>query len=132
MIPGWDVGVMQMSLGEKGQLVLAPEYGYGAAGSPPDIPPNAELVFDVHLLAINERREGLGPLRGRRLGPPGGSVGASEWLREASVGPLCGRPRGCWTAAARRGEAEMAVAARRALRCARAGLCARVKLLYVK
>ena len=43
-----------MSLGEKGQLVLAPEYGYGAAGSPPDIPPNAELVFDVDLLAIND------------------------------------------------------------------------------
>ena len=29
-----DEGVMQMSLGEKAQLVLAPEYGYGETRNP--------------------------------------------------------------------------------------------------
>ncbi|KAJ1483050.1 hypothetical protein T484DRAFT_1623413, partial [Baffinella frigidus] len=43
VIRGWDEGVMQMSLGEKAQLVLAPEFGYGEQGQGP-IPPNAELV----------------------------------------------------------------------------------------
>ncbi|EKX47190.1 FKBP-type peptidyl-prolyl cis-trans isomerase [Guillardia theta CCMP2712] len=57
VIRGWDEGVLQMSLGEKSQLVISPEYGYGATGQGP-IPPNAELVFDVDLLAINGQKAG--------------------------------------------------------------------------
>ena len=52
VIRGWDEGILKMSLGEKAQLVIQSEYGYGAAGQGP-IPPNADLVFDVDLLAIN-------------------------------------------------------------------------------
>eukprot|EP01088_Endostelium_zonatum_P009698 TRINITY_DN229_c0_g1_i1.p1 TRINITY_DN229_c0_g1~~TRINITY_DN229_c0_g1_i1.p1 ORF type:complete len:117 (-),score=39.29 TRINITY_DN229_c0_g1_i1:205-555(-) len=51
VIRGWDEGVMQMSLGEKARLVIAPEYGYGASGVGP-IPPNATLVFEVVLKKI--------------------------------------------------------------------------------
>mmetsp|Transcript_62051 Transcript_62051/g.146309 ORF Transcript_62051/g.146309 Transcript_62051/m.146309 type:complete len:346 (+) Transcript_62051:95-1132(+) len=53
VIKGWDEGVMQMSLGEKATLRIAPEFGYGARGFPPVIPPNSELVFEVELLRIN-------------------------------------------------------------------------------
>ena len=51
VIKGWDVGVMQMSLGEKAILMISSDYGYGANGNGP-IPPNADLSFEVHLLRI--------------------------------------------------------------------------------
>jgi FK506-binding protein 1 len=53
VIKGWDQGVSQMSLGETALLKIRPEYGYGARGSPPDIPPNSTLIFQVELLQIN-------------------------------------------------------------------------------
>jgi len=53
VIQGWDEGVMKMSLGEQAALHITSDYGYGAEGAGADIPPNADLVFDVELLAIN-------------------------------------------------------------------------------
>lgn len=53
VIPGWDKGVMKMSLGEKAILRIPSAMGYGARGAGDDIPPNADLVFEVELLSIN-------------------------------------------------------------------------------
>lgn len=53
VIPGWEEGVVGMKVGGRRQLVIPPELGYGAAGSPPTIPPNETLVFVVDLEAIN-------------------------------------------------------------------------------
>eukprot|EP00440_Ansanella_granifera_P024023 gb/GFBE01026093.1/.p1 GENE.gb/GFBE01026093.1/~~gb/GFBE01026093.1/.p1 ORF type:complete len:319 (+),score=65.17 gb/GFBE01026093.1/:1-957(+) len=53
VIPGWDKGVMKMSLGERAVLKIPSALGYGAQGAGSDIPPNADLVFDVELLAID-------------------------------------------------------------------------------
>ncbi|CBZ53099.1 Peptidylprolyl isomerase D (Cyclophilin D),related [Neospora caninum Liverpool] len=50
VISGWDLGVMKMKRGERAMLTIQPGYGYGASGSPPVIPPNAVLKFDVELL----------------------------------------------------------------------------------
>lgn len=47
VIKAWDIGVATMKVGELCQLICKPEYAYGSAGSPPKIPPNATLVFEV-------------------------------------------------------------------------------------
>ena len=52
VIPGWDQGVEGMKIGGRRQLVIPPDLGYGAQGSPPTIPPNSTLVFVVDLLKV--------------------------------------------------------------------------------
>ncbi|KAL3475270.1 hypothetical protein BJX99DRAFT_229929 [Aspergillus californicus] len=57
VILGWDLGVLQMTLGERAILTISSDYGYGTRGFPGLIPPDSGLVFEVELLKIN----GKGP-----------------------------------------------------------------------
>ncbi|KAM4677246.1 peptidyl-prolyl cis-trans isomerase FKBP4 [Discoglossus pictus] len=49
VIKAWDIAVATMKVGEICQIICKPEYAYGASGSPPKIPPNAVLIFEVEL-----------------------------------------------------------------------------------
>lgn len=49
VIPGWQQSLLDMNIGERRRIRIPSEHGYGQAGSPPRIPANATLYFDVKL-----------------------------------------------------------------------------------
>ncbi|MEM8896599.1 MAG: FKBP-type peptidyl-prolyl cis-trans isomerase [Bacteroidota bacterium] len=50
LIPGWQVALTAVETGSKIQVVIPPDMGYGERGQG-SIPPNATLVFDIHLVS---------------------------------------------------------------------------------
>jgi len=52
VIAGWTEALKMMKVGDKWQLVLPAELAYGTQGSPPEIGPDAVLIFDIELLEI--------------------------------------------------------------------------------
>ncbi|KAG0714455.1 Peptidyl-prolyl cis-trans isomerase FKBP4 [Chionoecetes opilio] len=49
VIKAWDLGVATMRKGEVAKLTCRSDYAYGEQGSPPKIPAQATLVFEVEL-----------------------------------------------------------------------------------
>ncbi|VDP31672.1 unnamed protein product [Soboliphyme baturini] len=49
VIKAWDLALPTMKKGEVCKITCQPKYAYGEAGSPPKIPANAVLVFEIEL-----------------------------------------------------------------------------------
>ena len=73
VIKCWDEGFATMKRGERAVLQCAPSYGYGARGSPPKIPANATLRFEVELLSFGPKPKELA------------EMGLAEKLAEAAA-----------------------------------------------
>ena len=64
VIKGWEIGLATMSLGQRSRLAISAEAGYGKRGCEDRanasgsgvVPPHADLIFDVALLDIDDRR----------------------------------------------------------------------------
>jgi len=52
VIRGWTEGLQLMREGEKAELVIPQDLGYGAGGSGARIPPHQTLVFQVELIKV--------------------------------------------------------------------------------
>jgi peptidylprolyl isomerase len=52
LIPGWVIALQKMHVGERCELYIPAEMGYGKF-SQPGIPGGSTLIFDIELIAIN-------------------------------------------------------------------------------
>jgi FKBP-type peptidyl-prolyl cis-trans isomerase len=52
LIAGWNQGMLGMKPGGTRRLYVPSDLGYGPNGRPPMIPGNADLIFEIELVAI--------------------------------------------------------------------------------
>ncbi len=52
VIKGFDEGLVGMKQGGSRRLIIPAVLAYGTAGSPPVIPPNSVLIFDVTMVSV--------------------------------------------------------------------------------
>lgn len=56
VIPGWQEALQKMRVGSTWMLYIPAELAYGSNGMPGSIPPNATLIFKVHLISIDDKK----------------------------------------------------------------------------
>lgn len=52
VVPGWEDALPYFGKGGKGKIFVPAFLGYGIRGNGPDLPPNANLVFDIHVIDV--------------------------------------------------------------------------------
>ena len=52
VIPGWDDAIQQLNKGSKATILIPSSLAYGKAGSPPAIPADSPLRFDIELVDV--------------------------------------------------------------------------------
>ncbi|KAJ1504422.1 FK506-binding protein 2A [Coelomomyces lativittatus] len=57
VIRGWDQGLINRCPGDKIKLKIPPNLGYGQRGSPPTIPANAHLIFDIQVVSVKSGQD---------------------------------------------------------------------------
>jgi FKBP-type peptidyl-prolyl cis-trans isomerase FklB len=55
VISGWTEALQKMKIGDKWQLFIPSELGYGEAGAGGTIPPNSTLIFEIELLDVKKQ-----------------------------------------------------------------------------
>jgi len=53
VIPGLDLGVAQLSIGERAKMTVPSHLAYGERGFPGLIPGKSELIFDIELITFS-------------------------------------------------------------------------------
>jgi FKBP-type peptidyl-prolyl cis-trans isomerase len=53
VIKGFDEGLFGMQQGGIRRIIIPAALAYGTAGSPPAVPPNSVLIFDIQMLQVN-------------------------------------------------------------------------------
>ncbi|KAJ8571929.1 hypothetical protein ON010_g4905 [Phytophthora cinnamomi] len=51
VIKGMDIGIEGMRVGSKRTITIPSKLGYGREGSPPVIPSNADLIFEIEVVS---------------------------------------------------------------------------------
>ncbi|TFK02889.1 brain-specific angiogenesis inhibitor 1 [Platysternon megacephalum] len=53
VIPGLEQSLLDMCVGEKRRVIIPPQLAYGKRGSPPAVPADAVLQFEVELVGLS-------------------------------------------------------------------------------
>ena len=87
VVEGLDRGLEGMAVGGERELVVPAHLGYGTAGAPPKIPPDAALHFAIKLLRVGdgEDAEKGGKRRARRARARGAALPRGERLLAAKL-----------------------------------------------